>query len=291
MEIFRALATLAEPPAPEHARLVELLDLPGAPDGPGGVEYAELFLFQLYPYASVYLGDEGKLGGEARDRVAGFWRALGREPPPDPDHLAVLLALYADLCEQEHAERDPARRLLWRNSRQALLWEHLLSWLPPYLDKLAEIASPFYQAWGRLVQESLLTEASELGGLPQVPSSIREPSPLREMAVGDPAAFLDQILAPRRCGMILVRADLIRAASELDVPVRIGERRGVLETLFSQEPLGTLRWLEREALNSASRHRSWRERVGPVADFWAAQAEAAAATLASTVKTMDSLRR
>ena len=35
------------------------------------------------------------LGGEARDRIAGFWRALGLVPPPEPDHLAVMLGLYA----------------------------------------------------------------------------------------------------------------------------------------------------------------------------------------------------
>ena len=280
MELFRALATLAEAPAPEHARLAELLDLPGAPQRPDGAEYAELFLFQLYPYASVYLGEEGKLGGEARDRVAGFWRALGREPPAEPDHLAVLLALYADLCDLERGEKDPARTLLWRNSRQALLWEHLLSWLPPYLDKLADIGSPCYQAWGRLVEESLLAEATELGRLARVPLQIREASPLPDLEVGGLAAFLDDILAPRRCGMILVRADLIRAAGDLDVPVRIGERRAVLETLLSQEPVGTLRWLEREALLTASRHRAWHEWVGPVANFWVGQAEGAAARLA-----------
>ncbi|HAC46500.1 MAG TPA: hypothetical protein DCF65_10605, partial [Chloroflexi bacterium] len=85
---------------------------------------------QLWPYASIYVGAEGKLGGEARDRVAGFWRALHLTPPAEPDHLAALLGLYATLADMEAAEQDPARRQLRRSSRQALLWEHLLSWLP-----------------------------------------------------------------------------------------------------------------------------------------------------------------
>lgn len=149
MELFRALAALVEAPGSGHARIGRVLGLPGEPDP---AAFTELFVLQLYPYASVHVGAEGMLGGEARDRVAGFWRALGRKPPAEPDHLAVLLALYATLAERESAERDPTRRPLWRNGRHALLWEHLVSWLLPYLDRVAELAPPFYRAWGELLQ-------------------------------------------------------------------------------------------------------------------------------------------
>src|SRR2546423_14590407 len=99
MELFRALAVLAEPPErPEVARLAELLDL-GEP--PSASEYTEPFVFQLYPYPSVYLGAEGMLGGEARDRVAGFLSALGHTPPHEPDHLSTLLATYAGLSASD----------------------------------------------------------------------------------------------------------------------------------------------------------------------------------------------
>ncbi|HYP52965.1 MAG TPA: hypothetical protein VEQ42_05460, partial [Pyrinomonadaceae bacterium] len=59
-ELFRALAALAEPPTDETARVAHALSL-GPP--PSADEYARLFVFQLYPYASVYLGPEGMLGG------------------------------------------------------------------------------------------------------------------------------------------------------------------------------------------------------------------------------------
>lgn len=86
MELFRALGTLAEPPSPQTPEIGALLELGEAPaEG----EYERLFLFQLYPYGSVYLGPEGHLGGDARDRIAGFWRALELEPPPEPDHLTL----------------------------------------------------------------------------------------------------------------------------------------------------------------------------------------------------------
>jgi len=117
LELFRALAALAESPGPGQARIASTLGLPGTADPP---EHTELFALQLYPYASVYVGAEGMLGGEARDRVAGFWRALRRVPPHEPDHLTVLLALYAALAEQERDDPDRARRLLWGQSRKAL---------------------------------------------------------------------------------------------------------------------------------------------------------------------------
>src|SRR5918911_4254765 len=131
MELFRALAVLAEPPTVKAARVAEALELGELPTAD---EYTELFVFQLYPYASVYLGSEGMIGGEARDRVAGFWRALGQMPPAEPDHLSVMLALYARLCELE--EEESGGRANWHRARRAFLWEHLLSWLPVYLTKL-----------------------------------------------------------------------------------------------------------------------------------------------------------
>src|SRR4029453_9462546 len=108
MELFRALAVLVEPPdRPGAARVAEALGLGGAPEASA---YTELFVFQLYPYASVYLGAEGMLGGEARDRVAGFWRALSLVPPAEADHLALMLALYARLCELATAETEALKR-------------------------------------------------------------------------------------------------------------------------------------------------------------------------------------
>ena len=59
------------------------------------------------------------LGGEAADRVAGFWRALGREVPGEPDHLSALLGLYAGLADAEARESAGAGRILRRESRKA----------------------------------------------------------------------------------------------------------------------------------------------------------------------------
>ena len=161
MEIFRALGSLIEPPSESLQQQAELLELGGLPDPS---EHAEIFLFQLYPFDSVYLGNEGRMGGQARDRIAGFWRALSLESPTEPDHLTVLLSFYTELTTlssdsgpgaSRTGASDELQRVQW-----AFLWEHLLSWLPLYLDKLEALGSSFYQAWAVLLRRALEEQAA-----------------------------------------------------------------------------------------------------------------------------------
>ncbi|MDT4896316.1 MAG: hypothetical protein QOH25_1393 [Acidobacteriota bacterium] len=277
MELFRALAVLAEPPTEETAHLAEALELGSLPSAD---EYTELFIFQLYPYASVYLGAEGMMGGEARDTVAGFWRALGEMPPAEADHLSVMLALYARLVELENEESLAARRSGWRTARKAYLWEHLLSWLPVYLSKLAEIAPPFYRKWGEVLLKALLAEAKEVGQQESLPLHLREAltlvDPRKEDAAGE---FQQSILTPARFGGILTRADLTRAARKLGIGLRMGERKFILKALFAQDALGIFDWLIEETAFWRKCHRQYPETLGAVAKAWGEKTKAAATLL------------
>ncbi len=160
-------------------------------------------MLDLPPYASIYLGAEGMLGGDARDRVAGFWRALGLVPPAEPDHLAALLGLAAALADAERDEPEPARALLWREARRALLAEHLLPWTGAYLHKLAAVAPPAYAAWGALLGRTLAAEEGALGAPATLPLHLREAPALEPPERIGGRAFVDALLAPVRSGMIL----------------------------------------------------------------------------------------
>src|SRR6202011_5683967 len=93
-ELLRALG--AVPDSPAAARCVgPALGLDPVSDA----EHTEAFVLNCPPYAAIYLGPQGAIGGEGADRVAGFWRAIGIAPPAEPDHLAALLGLYARLGE------------------------------------------------------------------------------------------------------------------------------------------------------------------------------------------------
>lgn len=273
MELFRALAVLAEPPVLEAAHLADALELGPLP---GAAEYTEVFIFQLYPYASVYLGAEGMLGGEARDRVAGFWRALGQVPPAEPDHLSVMLALYARLIEMQEGESDGARRESWRGARKAFLWEHLLSWLPVYLMKMKTVAPPFYRRWGEMLEQALIAEALAVGEQAQLPLHLRDAPGLVDPRSGSTEEFLQSLLTPVRSGMILTRSDLSRAARHLGLGLRLGERKFILKALFSQDGGGVLDWLAEEAEAWVKRHRLYGQTLAGIATAWEEKAVATA---------------
>jgi hypothetical protein len=243
--------------------------------------HTETFLFQLYPYASVYLGPEGMIGGEARDRVAGFWRVLGLRPPSEPDHLSALLGLYASVTEAQTEEVDKAQRSLWTQSRRALLWEHLLSWLPGYLTKLEAIGPLFYRDWGALLKTALVAEQSLLGAIPNLPLHLRSASGASPIERND---FTQWLLAPVLSGMLLTRSDLQRAARELGLGLRKGGRRFILKSLLSQDVESTLQWLQREAASWTSHHESWSPVTGDIARFHQKQAQRTVSLLATSMK-------
>ena len=270
MELLRALGRLAEPPTREHASLARLLDLPS----PDDAAFTDLFVLQLYPYASVYLGAEGLLGGQARDRIAGFFRALDVTPPPEPDHLALLLGTLADLAEREAAASDTDAAAAWRRSRAALLWEHVLSWVPMYAGRVVA-HSRTYAPWARLLLDALRHEAATVGPPSGLPLQLRAAPPLDDPASSDLTieGFIDQLLAPVRTGMILTRSDLVRAANQLGLGVRIGERRYVLSALLPQAPGEVLAWLADEASRRVAAHVRY-EWTAPLATFWVDRAQA-----------------
>lgn len=266
-EVLRALGALCEPPTPNSPLLAEALRLERAP---GPDEFVDAFVLQLYPYASVYLGAEGMLGGEARDRVAGFWRALGLTPPPEPDHLAALLGLYASLIEAVENEPDRARAALLERARAALLWEHLSSWLAPYLHKM-DTAPVSCAGWAKLLRAVLAAEEARTIPPSELPLALREAAGLPD----DDAAsreWTQSLLAPVRSGMILTRADLARGAREIGVGVRLGERAFILRSMLEQDAYAVTGWLSSEATAWVDVHETTRTGHRDVARWWAERA-------------------
>ncbi|MFP5298110.1 MAG: molecular chaperone TorD family protein [Actinomycetota bacterium] len=263
VELIRALAVLAEEPAAEHAAVAHTL---GLPNPPSPAEHTDVYVLQVYPFASVYVGAEGMMGGEARDRIAGFWRAVGQVPPTEPDHVAALLGLYAGLLDQAERENDPARRIMTQRAAAALLWEHLLSWLPPFLAKLREVGSDFHREWADLLIDVLFEESRSLDADLPLPVHLAEAPGLAEEDTLD--GHLSGVLAPVRSGMVITRADLARGAVSADVGTRIGERRFILKAMLEQDVRATLRWLSSEATRWKEIHLSMGSRWGIGSNFW-----------------------
>lgn len=296
MELLRALGSLIEVPAPQHARIAAAA---GLPEVPGPDVQGTVVEFQRYPYASVYLGPEGMMGGDARDRIAGFRRALGvadRAAPGDghgpghslagTDHLASLLALLGSLEQWRAEEPHPARAALLEEARVTLYWEHLASWMVPYLTAFEGCGEPFYEAWASLLDE-VLAEVAEGMELPDfLPRALRDAPALADPRDEGGAAFIASLLAPVRSGMILLRDDLVRLGEHTGMACRAGERRYVLGEYFAQDPGTALGWLSGHAAE-------WARRVAPagpprVAQWWAGRAGESGALLADLATGVDS---
>jgi len=280
-ELLRALGSLCVAPDPSQETIASAVGLPGVALLE---EHTDVFVLQCYPYASFYLNAQGVLGGEASDRVAGFWRALGLEPPTEPDHLAGLLGLYGSIGIDE-ASHDPAdeRRDGLLRAREALLWEHLAPWVPAFLAAVFEIGNPRFQVWASLLNEALLAETAAARPPPRLPLALRQaPEGLGQQA--SLPQLLDAVLSPACSGIILTRARLTAGAAELGVGLRQGERRFTIRAMFDQDGTGTLGWLAREATRWAALHRSWMPTDVGIREWWCDRAMTSAEMLESQVR-------
>jgi Nitrate reductase delta subunit len=275
-ELLRALGAVAGDPA-DARRVADVLGLAGC----GNAEHTEVFVLNCPPYAAVYLGAEGGLGGEAADRVAGFWRALGVTAPAEPDHLSSLLSLYAQLgslgSPMEHA-------------REALFWEHLWPWLPGYLAAVGEIGVAGLTEWAGLLSEAIAAETplSEDALSDAPPSEAPLPEASMPVALRDAppplggdcpvAELVAALVTPVRSGMILTRRALASGAGQAGAGHRIGERRFALRAMLEQEPERTLGWLAGEADRWSARHLAVAA-ADPVRQWWADRAASTAGVL------------
>ena len=249
-EVLRALGSLADPVTSPVDRVSEALCLPHL----DLAEHTEVFVMCCPPYESIYLGEEGKLGGESADRVAGFWRVLGLSPPVEPDHLGTELALYAYLSEAEAESRNEHTKERLRAIRESLLWEHLWSWVPGYLEAVSDIAIASVMPWATLILHALHAEALVATPAPVLPLALRSAQGPKDIeSAGD---ILDHVTVPLRSGMVLTRHSIRQAAATIGVGYRHGERRFALRSMLEQDPLATTRWLGDEATEWAARHRA-----------------------------------
>jgi hypothetical protein len=185
-----------------------------------------------------------------------------------------LLGLYAAMSDAEEREDDPARSVLRREARAALLWEHLLSWLPVYLTKMSDDEG-FYAEWAAVLLDALAEEHDREPAGIVLPLHLREAPPLGWIEDDDADEFLGAVLAPVRSGIVLTRIDLVTCARELQMGARVGERLFMLKSLLAQDPVGVADWLSDYARSWSERYLSLRKRFGLVMDHWMERADAA----------------
>jgi len=281
MELLRALGAVIEKPDASVTRLAAMLELPTQPTAS---EHAFLFEQQLVPCASRYLSPDGDHAAVICERMASFWRAAGATPPPDPDHLGRLLGFYAELVDMQARETHEARRHAVGRLRKAVLWEHLLTWVPAYLSKVDLVAPRVYRRWGQLLWQVSAREAWVVGLPASVPPILTELATLPDPPLGDVEGLVAYLVAPARSGVILAPVDIRRAADALHVPVPDGSVRESLVALIGVRQAGMLEWLATEARRWETRHERNKALLPALSDHWMRRAHATRTALHSWAK-------
>lgn len=272
-ELWRALAAVADDPADARTAAGAL----GVP-APDPAEHTDVFVLNCPPYASIHLGAEGGIGGDGADRVAGFWRAIGLDPPAEPDHLSSLLALYAHLGEAAtDTGRSHTAEALGR-ARTVLFWEHLWSWVPNWLDAVTDLGIETVRPWADLTRAALEQEArSHPAGHP-LPAALRDgPPPLGPRCHLED--LLDVLVSPVRSGFVLTRTSLARVAAQAGAGYRMGERRFALRAMLEQDGQRVLASLSAEAGRWSARQ-AGRPVLDASGEWWTRRSAHTAAGLA-----------
>ncbi|WP_243757707.1 molecular chaperone TorD family protein [Allobranchiibius sp. GilTou38] len=243
-EVARAAGAVLLTPPPGSSAISAALQLEEFTSS----DYTEAFVLMAPPHAAIHLGAEGKLGGDALDRVEGLWRALGVTPPVDADHLGVLLMSWAQLLE----DTDPAARRV----AYTLLHEHIWPWAPGYLGAVGRLGIPSVTAWSELTLQ-VLHAGLQQAPMPQLlPAALRD-APADLTGTIDREDLLDAMVAPIRCGFVLTQRDLAAGAAQVGLGYRRGERRFALKAMLDQDSHATLRWLAAHSAGWADLHETW----------------------------------
>ncbi len=211
-----------------------IADLPalseGWPDGDADARAAlhhAVFGLQTFPYESVFVSEDGLLGGAAPEAVVAAYAESGLPARPrdvEPDHLAVELSNLAWLAAAEadalaDALPDEAARV--RAVAARFLHTHLLRWLP--MLAVALRPWPWHATVAELAVELALTQTEPpRWALPPEP-----PPPL-----SPPRRCAGWWTVPARAGFLLTAHAIDRLSADLGIPRGFGSRTDRLENLL-----------------------------------------------------------
>ena len=229
-------ALLLEEPGPALAALargIPALEPLAGGDPEVAVQYERLLLRDVPPYESVFLSDDGQLGGETARAVAGVYTRHGfdedgRWRVAGADHLGLQLRFYAQLCAEESAgweEDRPDRAVAAVEAERTFLAEHLGRWGPVAADVLVSAAGAGpYRALAEALVDFLAEEAERLRPAPDHPELPALEARVPPARLG-PARLARWLLAPGSSGAWLDAGTLAEAALRLGIPWRASDPR------------------------------------------------------------------
>ncbi len=222
--------------------LASTIPYPFEPDE-AAASHHQLFTFNLYPYASIFLTSNRLLGGEITNEIeAIYWQAgFTADPNIEPDHLGQTFMFLAHLSQKEtaaHSLGQPRKGI--KLQQLQFLETHLLPWIIPCIIAIKQQDNRLYNELAQLVLPLVANHYDSLQMSGIVPNSIPlttlTPNPDNEVALKDGRTGLRDIarylITPNQSGLYLGRSDINQLARSVSLPHGFGSREQQLQTLL-----------------------------------------------------------
>ena len=205
-----------------------------------GAEHYHLFVHNVFPYETIFLGDDGLLGGIITENVNAFYQRIGFQPDMDEsaDHISAELNAMAHLCFAEYdaiEDQIPHEIQRLRQLQRYFLDNHLLRWLPVFCIAIQQqehnvYAEVVFQSFELVCNhrvylgDDLMANGRqfELAMPPELLAN--EKTSLRDIA--------SYLLTPAYTGFFLSNNDIKRIGSILRIPHGFGKRQQILTNLL-----------------------------------------------------------
>jgi len=221
--------------------LPELDDIDSQSTDDWKADHYALFGMNVFPYETVFLTEDGLLGGALSESVARAYYDPGfrSEDGQTADHIGNELAFMSFLCGAEaDAREDEVVQAIYHMThlQRQFLDQHLLRWLPSLVLAIHQQMDERFSAIADLALDLVLTHRQSLDDDPMHPtqplSLLSAPNILDNEKTGlkDIAEFL---LTPVYTGFYLSRDDITRIGRQFQLPRGFGKRHQMLTNLLS----------------------------------------------------------
>lgn len=202
------------------------------------VRHQNLLGFNIHPHESIFLGEDGLLGGPIAHAVHHTYTRIGYQTAEEPDHIGRELEALAFLCAAEaDAWEDGVTpiALQMQHKQLTLLDQHLLRWLWPFARAVQAHHDSFYTAVVTLLQNIIVTHVEQLRHnnptstaaftLPDAPAILEN----EKTGLKDIARYL---VTPVYSGLYLSRDIIGQIARQFELPRGFGGREQTLTNLL-----------------------------------------------------------
>ena len=204
-------------------------------------DHYAVFGMNVFPFETVFLTEDGLLGGAVSESVARSYYEAGFQPDDSEavDHIGNELGLMAFLCNEEADARDnevvQAIQHLTQLQRQ-FLDNHLLCWLPSLVLAIHQQDDEKFSAIADLILDLVFKHRQSLDDDPIHPTQSLVLPPVPNILDSDQTGLkeiAEFLLTPVYTGFYLSRDDIERIGSQFQLPRGFGKRNQMLTTLLN----------------------------------------------------------